>query len=179
MQNSPNGIVPKKNNLGNLSDLSDLLIMTISVNDIKKLRQSTGAGVMDCRRALESTKGNAQKAATLLTKWGIEKSEKKADRQTKAGIVDAYIHAGGKVGVLIEVLCETDFVARTAEFKKLVHELALQIASMDPKDVKTLLNQEYIRDPKTKVGDLVKATIGKLGENITVSRFTRYQLGVN
>jgi len=149
----------------------------ITVDQIKKLREATSAGVMDCRRALEETKGDAKKAKELLTRWGIEKSEKKAGRETKAGIVDAYIHGAGKVGVLIEVLCETDFVARTDDFKNLVHELTLQIASMNPKDVKTLLSQEYIRNPKMKIGDLIKVTIGKLGENITLSRFHRYTLG--
>ncbi len=131
---------------------------------------------MDCRRALEETKGNAKTAEELLKKWGIEKSEKKADRETKAGMINSYIH-GGKVGVLLELLCETDFVARTDDFKNLSHELCLQIASMNPRDVKTLLSQEYIRDPKTKIEYLVKQTIGKLGENIIISRFTRYQLG--
>ena len=131
---------------------------------------------MDCTRALEETKGNAKTAEELLKKWGIEKSEKKADRETKAGMINSYIH-GGKVGVLLELLCETDFVARTDDFKNLSHELCLQIASMNPRDVKTLLSQEYIRDPKTKIEYLVKQTIGKLGENIIISRFTRYQLG--
>lgn len=148
----------------------------ISVDDIKKLRGKTGAGVMDCRRALEETKGDMKKAEELLNKWGIEKSEKKADRETKSGMIDSYVHVG-RVGVLLELLCETDFVARTDDFKNLSHELCLQIASMNPKDVKTLLLQEYIRDPKTKIEDLVKQTIGKLGENIIVSRFTRYELG--
>src|SRR3989344_6464867 len=147
----------------------------ISIDQLKKLRQKTGAGVMDCRKALEETKGDEKKAEDLLQKWGIEKSEKKADRQTKAGIIDSYIH-GGKVGVMLELLCETDFVAKTDDFKNLSHELCLQIASMNPKDVKTLESQEYIRDPKIIIRDLIKQTIGKLGENITVSRFTRYQL---
>ncbi len=148
----------------------------ISIDQIKKLREITGAGVMDCRKALVETKGDGKKAEDLLKKWGIEKSEKKADRETKAGIIDSYIH-GGKAGVLLELLCETDFVAKTADFKNLSHELCLQIASMNPKDVKTLLSQEYIRDPKIIIRDLIKQTIGKLGENISVSRFTRYQLG--
>lgn len=148
----------------------------ISVDDIKKLREKTSAGVMDCRRALEETKGNVQKAEELLKKWGIEKSEKKADRETKSGIIDSYVHVG-RVGVLLELLCETDFVARTDDFKNLSHELCLQIASMNPKDVKKLLLQEYIRDPKTKIEDLVKQTIGKLGENMHIARFTRYELG--
>lgn len=148
-----------------------------TIDDIKKLRGKTGAGIMDCRKALVEAKGNAQKAEDLLKKWGIEKAEKKADRETKAGIVDSYIHAGGKVGVLLELLCETDFVARTDDFTNLSHELCLQIASMKPKDVKALLTQEYIRDPSLTIEKLVKQVIGKLGENITVSRFQRFQLG--
>ena len=149
----------------------------ISIDQIKKLREKTSAGIMDSRRALEETKGDEKKAEDLLKKWGIEKAEGKADRETKAGIIDSYIHAGGKVGVLVELLCETDFVAKTAEFKNLSHELCLQIASMDPKDVKTLLSQEYIRDPSSTIEKLVKQAIGKLGENITISRFQRFQLG--
>lgn len=147
-----------------------------TIDQIKKLREKTGAGIMDCRRALEETKGNAQKAEELIKIWGIDKAEKKADRETKAGLIDSYIHAGGKVGVLVELLCETDFVARTDDFKNLAHELCLQVASMNPKDVKTLLSQEYIRDPAVTIEKLVKQVIGKLGENITVARFVRYQL---
>lgn len=149
----------------------------ISIDHIKKLREKTGAGVMDCRRALEQAKGDEKKAIELLNKWGIEKSEKKEGRETKAGIIDSYIHSGSKVGVLLELLCETDFVARTDDFKKLSHELCLQISSMNPKDVKTLLSQEYIRDPKLTVEALVKQTIGKLGENIQIARFIRFKLG--
>ena len=89
----------------------------------------------------------------------------------------SYIHGEGKVGVLLELLCETDFVARTDDFRDLAHELCLQISSMSPKDTKELLEQEYIRDPKSKISDLVKTVIGKLGENITVSRFARFELG--
>lgn len=149
----------------------------ISIDQIKNLREKTGAGIMDCRRALEETKGNAQKAEELLKKWGIEKAEKKAGRETSAGLVDSYIHPGGKVGVLVELLCETDFVAKTDDFKNLAHELCLQVASMNPKDVKTLLSQEYIRDPAVTIEKLVKQVIGKLGENITIARFLRVQLG--
>lgn len=150
----------------------------ISVDQIKKLREKTSAGVMDCRRALEESKGDEKKAEELLKKWGIEKAEKKADRETKSGYIESYVHGGGKVGVLVEVLCETDFVAKTEDFQNLAHEIALQVASMNPKDVKTLISQEYIRDPKVTIEQLVKQTIGKLGENITVARFVRYQLGV-
>lgn len=148
----------------------------VTIIQIKSLREKTGAGVMDCRRALEESKGDMKKAVELLKKWGIERSEKKADRETKAGIIESYVHVG-KIGVLLELLCETDFVARTDDFKNLAHELCLQIASMNPKDVKTLESQEYIRDPKVKIEDLVKQVIGKLGENIQISRFIRYQLG--
>lgn len=148
----------------------------VTFDQIKKLRQQSSAGVMDCRKALEQSNGDIKKAQALLTSWGIEKSNKKEGRETKAGIIDSYIHAG-KIGVLVELLCETDFVARTDEFKKLAHELALQISSMNPKDVNELLKQEYIRDPKIKVSDLVKQEIGKLGENIIISRFSRLQIG--
>jgi len=131
---------------------------------------------MDCKRALEETKGDMKAAAGLLKKWGIEKSEKKAGRETKSGIIDSYVH-NNKVGVLLEIVCETDFVARTDDFKKLSHEICLQIASMKPKDVDALLKQEYIRDPGVKIETLVKEAIGKLGENIKIVRFVRYQLG--
>ena len=151
----------------------------IIINQIKKLREKTGFGVMDCRKALEKAKGDEKKAEELLKKWGIEKSEKKADRITGSGIIDSYIHAGAKVGVLLELACETDFVAKTDDFKNLSHELLLQITSMNPKDVKVLLAQEYIRDPQIKVEELVKQTIGKLGENILIIRFTRFELGKN
>lgn len=149
----------------------------ISISQIKKLREKTAAGVMECRKALQVSNGDEKKATELLKKWGIEKSAKKAYRETKAGIIDSYIHTGGKVGVLIELLCETDFVARTDDFKKLAHEICLQISSMNPADVKSLLNQEYIRDPKLTVNNLIKQTIGKLGENISVSRIIRFQIG--
>lgn len=147
------------------------------IAQIKSLREKTAAGVMECRKALEETKGDAKKAEAILKKWGMAKAEKKIGRATNAGLIDSYIHAGGKVGVMMELLCETDFVAKTDDFRMLAHELCLQIASMSPKDVKTLLSQEYIRDPGITIDGLVKQTIGKLGENITVSRFHRLELG--
>ncbi|MBI2612048.1 translation elongation factor Ts [Candidatus Gottesmanbacteria bacterium] len=148
----------------------------ITTEQIRKLREKTGGGVMDCKRALETSAGDMKKAEELLKKWGIEKSEKKAGRETKAGIIDSYVH-NNKVGVLLEITCETDFVARTDDFKKLSHEICLQIASMNPKDEKELLKQEYIRDPQMTVEELIKQTIGKLGENIKVTRFTHFSLG--
>jgi len=150
--------------------------MAVDVKLIKKLREETQASIADCRKALEDAKGNYDKAISWLEKHGIEKAEQKAQRSTAQGLIEAYIHQNGKVGVLLEILCETDFVARTEEFKNLSHEVAMQIAAMDPKDVDTLLKQEYIRDSSKTIQDLVKAAIGKLGENIVVKRFTRFEI---
>lgn len=148
----------------------------VSIDDIKKLRQQTGAAVMDCCRALKECQGNLKEAQKWLAKKGIAKADKKKDRETKAGKVASYVHTTGRVGVLVALGCETDFVARTEDFAKLAHELCLQVASMNPKDVKALLAQEYIRDPKITIEELVKQTIGKLGENIKVEEFTRLDI---
>ncbi len=150
--------------------------MNFSLDALKKLREETQAGVADCKRALDESNGDYKKAIELLKEWGIEKAAKKGDRETAIGMIESYVHANGKVGVLVEVRCETDFVAKNEEFKKLAHELALQIAAMEPKDVSELLASSYIRDGKTTMQDLVKQTITKLGENITVIQFTRMQL---
>jgi elongation factor Ts len=149
--------------------------MNISLDLLKKLRADTGAGVSDCRQALEDTNGDYGKAKKLLVERGIEKAAKKADRATGAGLIESYVH-GGRVGVLVEVRCETDFVARTDDFKSLIHEIALQIAAMNPKDVKALRKSEYIRDPQFTIEALIKQKIAKLGENITVAKFTRMEL---
>lgn len=151
-------------------------MVAINVELIKKLRETTGGGVADCKKALGETKGDLEKAAKLLKRWGIEKSEKKADRETREGIVESYVHANGRIGVLLTLLCETDFVAQNGEFKQLAHELCLQIASMNPENVDELLNQEYIRDGKMKINELIKQTIGKIGENIKVGEFVRYKI---
>ena len=128
-------------------------------------------------RSLEENAGAYyEKAKKLLVALGVEKAAKKADRQTTSGLIESYVH-GGKVGVLVEVRCETDFVARTDEFKSLAHEVALQVAAMNPKDAKALLASPYIRDPKLTIEALVKQTIAKLGENITLGKFTRIVLG--
>lgn len=150
--------------------------MNISLNLLKKLREETQAGVSDCRKALEDAGGDFDKAKKLLLERGLEKAAKKEGKETSQGIVEAYVHQG-KVGVLVEIRCETDFVARTDEFKNLAHEIALQTAAMDPKNIKELLDEPYIRDPKLTIMELVKQTIAKVGENITVARFTRIQLG--
>lgn len=151
--------------------------MNITMDQIKQLREKTSAGVMDCRRALEEANGDVEKAAEILRKQGLEKAEKKSDRETSQGLVESYVHQTGRIGVIVEVLCETDFVARTEDFKSLCHEIAMQIASMNPKDTEELLNQEYIRDGSKKISDLVKEAIAILGENIVVKRFARIDIG--
>lgn len=150
--------------------------MNISLDLLKKLRQETSAGVSDCRQALVDAKGDYAKAKKLLVERGLQKAAKKADRQTGAGLIDSYVH-GGKVGVLVELRCETDFVARTDDFKALAHELSLQVAAMNPKDVKALLVSVYIRDPQLTIEALIKQAIAKVGENITIARFSRVALG--
>jgi elongation factor Ts len=150
--------------------------MAIDIESVKKLREETSASVADVKKALEESNGDFDKAVEWLKKRGIERAEKKAERETNQGIVESYIHGNGKVGVLVALLCETDFVARTEEFRALAHEIALQISAMNPKDVKELMAQEYIRDPKLKMEELVKQTIGKLGENIQIREFSRIEL---
>lgn len=151
--------------------------MKFSLDLLKKLREETQVSVADCKQALDDAEGDFGKAKQLLKERGIEKASKKMDRETTAGIIEAYAHATGKVGVLVELRCETDFVAKNEEFRKLAHELALQVAAMEPKTVEELLASPYIRDTKTTMADLVKEMIAKIGENITVSKFTRMQLG--
>jgi elongation factor Ts len=151
--------------------------MNISLDLLKKLRTNTGAGVSDCRQALEDADGDYAKAKKLIMERGLEKAAKKVGRQTQQGLIESYVHAG-RVGVLVELRCETDFVARTDDFKALAHELALQVASMNPKNVGELLASPYIRDEGITIEALVKQTVAKVGENITVARFTRIALGI-
>lgn len=150
--------------------------MAVSVEDIKNLREQTGAGIADCREAIEEAGGDLDQAKKILKQKGLDKAASKSDREVKAGIVETYSH-GGKVGVLVEVLCETDFVAKTEDFKSLAHDLSLQIASMNPETVEELMSQDFIKDPSQKVEDLVKGLIGKLGENIQIGKFSRIELG--
>jgi len=151
--------------------------MQVNINDLKKLREDTQAGISDCRQALEDADGDYAKARKLIISRGMEKAAKKEDRATSQGLIESYIHAGGKIGVLVEMRCETDFVARNEEYKKLVHEVAMQVAAVNPKDVNKLLKSEYIRDASLTIESLVKQTIAKTGENITIARFIRYELG--
>ncbi len=149
----------------------------VDVELLKKLRSVTQAGIADCRIALENTKGDYKKAIEFLRLKGLEKATKKSDRQTSQGLIESYIHQNGRVGSLVEVMCETDFVARTDEFKNLVHEICMQVAAMNPKDVSALLKQEYIRDNSKTIESLIKETIAKLGENIVVKRLQRFEIG--
>lgn len=149
----------------------------VDIKILKKLRDETSASVTDCRNALIESEGDYKKALEWIKKRSLSKADKKADRETEQGVIEPYVHGGGRIGVLVEVSCETDFVARTDEFKSLSHEIAMQIASMNPENVEALLKQDYIRDSGMKIEELIKSAIGKLGENIKVKRFTRMELG--
>jgi elongation factor Ts len=191
-------------------------------NLVRELRQRTGSGIMDCKKALEETDGDLEKAIDHLREKGLAKAAKKSGRATKEGMVGSYIHGGGRIGVLVEVNCETDFVARTPEFQNLVKDTAMQIAAANPLYVDRetvpvevvekerqilrtqaiesgkpekvidrivegrmgkffsevcLLNQPFIRDPDMTVQEVINSVISKIGENISVRRFVRYQLG--
>jgi len=148
--------------------------MAVDIQLLKKLREQTSISVSECRTALEETNGDYDKALKLLNEKAAEKAAKKADRETGEGLIEAYIHGNGKVGVLVQMLCETDFVARTDEFKHLAHEVAMQVAAMQPKDVEELLSQEYIKDPSKTIEQMVKEAIQKTGENIKIKRFERF-----
>ncbi len=148
----------------------------VSVDQIKKLRSETSAGVMDVKRALEDAGGDLEKAKKLLQEQGVAKAAKKAEREAADGLVASYIHATGKIGAMIEVFCETDFVARTEDFQNLTKELAMQVAATDPKDADELLEQDYIRDPSKTVQDFINEVIAKVGENIRIGRFVRFQM---
>lgn len=151
--------------------------MKIDTHLIKNLRKLSGAGISDCKEALVKVQGDFDRALEILKKKGAEIAAKKAQREVGQGLIETYVHAGGKVAAMVEVACETDFVARTDEFKNLAHELAMQICAMDPKDISELLHQEYIRDSEKKVEELVKETIAKVGENIKIVRFIRFDFG--
>ena len=166
--------------------------MVVTTEIIRDLRAKTGAGVMDCKKALEESDGDMSKAISLLKEWGISKVQKKSSRSANEGVVETYVHAGGRIGVILELNCETDFVARTPEFLNLAHDLALQIASMDPKSIDDedshddtedfdgetrLMQQDFVKDPTQTISDLITEAVSRIGENILVRRFTRYELG--
>ena len=196
--------------------------VSISADVVKRLREETGAGMMDCKRALVEAGGDVEQARQLLREKGLAGIKKRAGRQASEGVIDAYIHNEGRIGAMVEVNCETDFVARTEDFRRLAREIAMQVAARDPRwisrdDVPTdvidgerkiyeeqvralgkpdnvigrivdgkleafftetvLLDQPYIREDSKKVGDLVRETATKVGENVVVRRFARYRLG--
>ncbi len=151
--------------------------MKITTGQIKKLREKCGAGVMECRKALEESLGDEKKAMIWVKEKGAKIAEEKKERATKHGLIESYIHNGGKVVAVIELLCETDFVARNEEFKNLAHEIAMQVAAMNPKSVEELFRQEYIRDATKTIKDLLNETVGKIRENIKISRIARFELG--
>jgi len=177
----------------------------VTTSQVKELRERTGAGIMECKRALENTAGNLDKATDILKQAGLAKAEKKSGRAASQGVIEPYIHAGGRIASLVEINCETDFVARTPDFRTLAHDVAMQIAAMNPRfasadDVPaedwaelerefgsrdhalaavSLLDQPFIKNPKVTIRDLVKEAIGKLGENIIVRRFARFEVGAD
>jgi elongation factor Ts len=166
--------------------------MAVSADTVKRLRDLTGAGMLDCKKALEETGGELDKAKEILRQRGIAIAEKKATQETRQGLVEAYIHPDGRLGALVELNCQTDFVARTDGFRALAHDLAMQVAATDPQHIAPdelpagsdgnpaelcLLAQPFIRDPSRTIQDLINDTIAKTGENIRVRRFARFHLG--
>jgi elongation factor Ts len=151
--------------------------MASARDDVKRLRAETGAGVMDCKRALDEAKGDFEKARGLIRERGLAKAKEKADREAKEGIVEAYVHAGGRIGAIVELSSETDFVARNPDFRGLAKEIAMQVAAMDPTDVDQLLEQPYIRDSSKTIGELVTTIAATTGENVRIKRFKRFELG--
>jgi elongation factor Ts len=148
----------------------------IAIEDIKRLRHLTGVGITDAKHALQEANGDFDKALSEMRKKGLTKAEKRGEREARSGLIGSYVH-DGRIGVLVEVNCETDFVAKTDEFKELVKDLTLHIAASDPEDENALLEQPFVKSPDQTVGDVVKEANAKLGENIVVRRFSRIALG--
>jgi elongation factor Ts len=165
--------------------------LKIPLDRVKELREQSGAAIMQCQNALIEAEGDMEKALQILKQKSLFQAEKKSERATRQGLIEAYIHAGGRIGAMVEVNCETDFVARTDEFKELAHHLAMQIAAMNPRFISKeevregteiepqtacLLLQPDIKDPDRTVKEIIAETIAKVGENIRVSRFARFEL---
>ena len=147
-----------------------------NIDEIKKLRDQTGISVMECQKALKESGGNMDKAKELLKKWEKDYALSRVDRAAKQGIIDAYIHCGRKVGVMIDLRCESDFVAKGDDFKNLAHEICLQAAAVKSDDETPFLSQPWIKDPSKTMKDVIDATIAKTGENIVLEKFVRYEL---
>jgi elongation factor Ts len=148
----------------------------ISIDEIKRLRELTGVGITDAKQALQAANGDFDKALSEMREKGLTKAEKRGEREARSGLIGSYVH-DGRIGVLVEVNCETDFVAKTDEFKGLVKDLTLHIAASDPQDNDELLDQPFVKDPAKTIGEVVKEVNAKLGENIVVRRFSRMALG--
>ena len=148
----------------------------VKAQQVKQLRDKTKASMMECKKALVKSKGDEKEALKILEKKGRIIAMKKSERGAEQGIVEAYIHSDKKMGVLLELKCETDFVARNEEFKELAHDLAMHIAGMDSKDEKDLLKEPFVKNPEIVVKDLIDEKIAKLGENIKVGKFIRFEL---
>ncbi len=149
--------------------------MVADKNNVQKLREMTGAGVMECKKALEDAEGNFESAVKLIRERGLAKVEKRIGRETGAGMIKAYVHSD-RIGVLVELRAETDFVVRSEPFRELAQEIAMQISAMAPETVEDLLKQSYIRDDSKTVEQLIGEVIAKVGENIRVSRFSRLEV---
>ena len=150
--------------------------MKISASDVQALRAKTGAGIMEAKEALESAGGDTNAAMEVLHKKGVAKAAKKSDRETREGLVTSYVHATGKLGVLVKLYSETDFVARNEQFVQLAHDIALHIAGMEPATVEELLAQDFVKDSSKTVQDVLNEHIARLGENIQIGDFVRYEL---
>ena len=147
----------------------------VNVGQIKKLREETGVSIQECKKALEESKGNINLAKEFLKKRGIKLAQKKSGKETNQGIIESYVHPNKKIGVLLELHCETDFVAKNPDFQKLAHELCLQVAAINPEEI-PLFEQSWIRDETKTIKDLIQEYITKLGENINLKKFIRYEL---
>jgi len=147
-----------------------------TIEQIKQLREETGASPVKIKKALDETGNDFQKAKELLKSWGAVKAGEKGDRETHDGVIDFYVHPNAKSGVLLDIRCETDFVAKNPDFKSLAHEICLHIAAMNPESVEALLAQPWVKDAAKTIKDLVQETIAKVGENIEVKQFTRYEI---
>ncbi|MEX2238242.1 MAG: translation elongation factor Ts [Dehalococcoidia bacterium] len=163
----------------------------VSTDDVRRLRETSGAGIMDCKRALEEAGGDFEKAVEVLRERGLAQAAKRSDRATEQGLVDAYIHTGGRVGAMVELLCETDFVARTDEFRELAHSIAMQVTATNPTAISEddeearelepgelpLLQQPFIKDQSKTIEGLIHEAIAKTGENIKVRKISRFEVG--
>ena len=147
----------------------------VNIDQIKKLREETGVSVIECQKALKETKGDIEKAKEFLRKKGKELAGKKSSRKVKSGLISTYTHQNKKVGVILDIRCESDFVAKSNDFQKIAHELCLQIAAMSP-DQDSLMSQPWIKDQSKTIKDLIEEHIIKLGENIVIKKFVRYEL---